>query len=445
MIWPVILSGGSGTRLWPLSRSQRPKQLLALAGGPTMIQATAARAADRSRFHPALVVANEAHKDIIADQLEAAGLAPGALILEPVGRNTAPAIALAAEHVAATDPAGVMLVMPSDHLIANVAAFQAAVEAALPFVRDGWLATFGIRPTAPETGYGYIRFGERLGAGVLAVDRFVEKPDLATAESYLASGDYAWNGGIFLMRVDRYLAAIEANAPAIRTAVAAAMRAGTIDGNVVRPDAATFAACPSDSIDYAVMEKDDRVAVAPVDMGWSDIGSWDALWEVSPRDEAGNAVRGDAMLVDAKNCFVRAGGALVALVGVEDLTVVADGDSVLVAGRGRGQDVKKIVDRLTADRRTEHVAPPRAERGWGEEQVLTKSGPSLVRRVDILPGRTTADRPAGARLVLLSGNAVLEPGSRALAVGEPVSADAAYRLRNPDGAPAAVLEIRNDI
>jgi mannose-1-phosphate guanylyltransferase len=365
MIWPVILSGGSGTRLWPLSRLERPKQLLPLAGERTMVQATAERTADTRRFRRPVVVANEAHRSAILDQLGAIGIRPEALILEPVGRNTAPAIALAAEHIAASDPEGLMLVMPSDHVIADTAAFLAAVEALRPFVRDGWLATFGIRATAPETGYGYIRFGERLGDGVCAVRQFVEKPDRPTAEDYLASGDYAWNGGIFLMRADRYLAALAANAPAIRAAVTGAMCASRSDGAVLRPDADLFAGCPSDSIDYAVMEKDDRVAVAPVDMGWSDIGSWDALWEVSPKDEAGNAAQGDVRAIDARDCLIRSEGPLVALVGVDGLTVVADRDAVLIAGRGRGQDVKKIVDRLAAEKRTEHVRPAEVAHGWG--------------------------------------------------------------------------------
>jgi mannose-1-phosphate guanylyltransferase len=406
MIWPVILSGGSGTRLWPLSRLERPKQLLPLVGAQTMIQATAARTADPARFRPPVVVANEAHREAIAEQLTQAGTPPGALLLEPAGRNTAPAIALAAHRVAAADPVGVMLVMPSDHVIADGEAFLRAVATLLPFVNDGWLATFGIRATAPETGYGYIQFADRLGDGVHAVRRFVEKPDRATAEAYVASGDYAWNGGIFLLRADRYLAALEAHAPTIAEASAAAMRGATVDGTVVRPDAAAFARCPSDSIDYAVMEHDDRIAVAPVDMGWSDIGSWDALWEIAERDGSGNAVQGDAILVDARDCLVRSDGPLVSLVGTEGLTVVAGRDAVMVAARGRGQDVKKIVDRLAADARSEHVAAAALDRAWGREVRLTRTAETEVHLLTIEPGGTV--EVEAASLTLLTGDARLD-------------------------------------
>lgn len=443
MIWPVILSGGSGTRLWPLSRLQRPKQLLALAGEATMLQATARRTSDRGRFHTPVVVANEAHSEAIRHQLTAIGTDPSALLLEPVGRNTAPAIALAAQHIAASDPHGTMLVMPSDHVIADNAALLKAIDALEPFVRDGWLATFGIRATAPETGYGYIRLGDRLGDEVFAVRQFVEKPNSATAERYVAGGDYAWNGGIFLMRVDRYLDALEVNAPAIRSSVAEALRAGQSDGLVVRPDAAAFAACPSDSIDYAVMERDDRVAVAPVDMGWSDIGSWDALWDVSPQDGAGNAAQGDTLLIDARNCLVRADGPLVAVVGGENLTVIADRDAVLVAPRGRGQDVKKIVDRLAAEKRSEHIAPLLMARAWGSEQMLTRAPGIDLRLVTVAAGHTTDVRPGGRRVTLLSGSAAVmtEGDARPLPMGEQMNADTDYRIANDGDEPAMLLEL----
>lgn len=434
MIWPVILSGGSGTRLWPLSRLERPKQLLALAGERTMIQSTAARTADRARFHAPIVVANEAHRAAIVDQL---GASIEALILEPAGRNTAPAIALAARRVVAADPAGMMLVMPSDHVIGDTDAFLAAVEALRPFVREGWLATFGIRATAPETGYGYIQFGEPLGGGVNAVRRFVEKPDRATAEAYVASGDYAWNGGIFLMRADRYLAALAAHAPAIDAAVAASMRGAQTDGPVVRPDAAAFASCPSDSIDYAVLEHDDRIAVAPVDMGWSDIGSWDALWEVADRDGCGNTTDGDAILVNSANCLVRSEGPLVSLVGVEGLTVVAGRDAVLVAARGHGQDVKKVVDRLAADGRCEHVGAARLDRPGSREELLARAGGAEVRLLTIEPGGTLPVRQL--RVTLLAGaadadGATLEPGTQVEL--------AEATLRCIGGDPATLLALR---
>ena len=436
MIWPVILSGGAGTRLWPLSRVERPKQLLALAGDATMIQATAARTADRARFHSAIVVANEVHREAILDQLAAIGAAPNALLLEPAGRNTAPAIALAARHIVATEPTGVMLVMPSDHIIADTAAFLAAIDALLPWVCDGWLATFGIRAATPETGYGYIQLGEPLGRDVHAVRRFVEKPDRATAEAYLTSGDYAWNGGIFLMRADRYLATLAANAPAIDAAVTEAMHGATRDGNVIRPDPAAFARSPSDSIDYAVMEHDDRIAVASVDMGWSDIGSWDALWEIAEHDADGNAVAGDAILIDATDCLVRSDGLLVSLVGVAGLTVVAGRDAVMVAARGRGQDVKQIVDRLAAGGRREHVAAARLDRAWGREELLARADGAEVRLLTVNPGCGLAV-PA-ALVTLLAGSATL--AGAPLETGRQGTSDG--RLHCTGDRPAVLLTVR---
>ena len=351
-LWPVILSGGVGARLWPLSRAASPKQMLALAGPETMIQATALRTADGDRFKRPIVVAGAANEAAIVAQLSAVGRAPEALILEPMGRNTAPAIALAAHWLSARGAGdALMLVMPSDHVILDTAAFVRAVEAATAFAAQGWLVTFGIRAHTPETGYGYIHLGEELGFGVRRVEAFVEKPALDAARAYVEGGHHAWNGGIFLMRADRYLEELRENAPAIAEASARAMAAATVDGATHRPEPSIFAACPSDSIDYAVMERAERVAVVPVDMGWSDVGSWDALFAIAASDEDGNARQGDTLAVGARDCLIRSDGPLVAAVGVEGLTIVATRDAVLVVGRGHAQDVKKVVDRLKADGR----------------------------------------------------------------------------------------------
>jgi mannose-1-phosphate guanylyltransferase len=341
-IIPVILSGGSGTRLWPMSRPERPKQMLALTAEETMLQLTATRATGE-RFAAPIVVANAAHADMIDEQLGAVGAAADAIILEPAGRNTAPAIALAA--IAAGAGAEPLLVMPSDHVIADVPAFHAAIHAAMPLVEDGWLVTFGIAPDSPETGYGYIQVGEEVSPGVHRVARFVEKPPLDKARAMLASGDHAWNGGIFLFRADSYLNALSDYAPDMLAACQKAMTDARQEGRRVYPDAEAFAQSPSDSIDYAVMEKADRVAVVPVSMGWSDLGSWDALHALDA-DKDGNAHRGDIVALDTVNCLVRTDGVRIAMVGVEDLIVVASGNDVLILPRGRSQEVKRLLEAM---------------------------------------------------------------------------------------------------
>lgn len=343
-IVPVILSGGSGTRLWPMSRPENPKQLLALTAEETMLQLTAQRTRDDARFERPIIVANETHADVVEAQLDKVGVAPRTLILEPVGRNTAPAIALAA--LAVPDSQAPLLVMPSDHVIADVEAFLRAVEAALPLVSDGWLVTFGITPDKPETGYGYIRVGQPIADGVHRVERFVEKPDRRSAEQMIAEGNHAWNGGIFLFRADMYLSALSVHAPEMLAAVQRAMDEGVRENGRIHPHPARFAESPSDSIDYAVMEKAERVAVVPVAMGWSDLGSWDALHAISVCDGEGNVCEGNAIVIDSHNCLIRSDGPRVAIVGVDDLIVVASGSDILILPRGRSQEVKKVTQEL---------------------------------------------------------------------------------------------------
>lgn len=342
-IIPVILSGGAGTRLWPLSRVGRPKQLIAMSGDRTMLQQTAERARDPARFTAPLIVASADHAGEIEEQLGRIGIVPRALILEPEGRNTAPAIALAALSVRPND---VLLVMPSDHVVGDSAAFRAAVEAALPFARDDMLVTFGIQPDRPETGYGYICRGEPLGPGVFRVDRFVEKPDLATAEQLLATGGYDWNGGIFLFRADAYLDQIEALAPAIMSAVRASIAAQREDGIRIWPDSRSFARAPALSIDHAVLEKSERVAVVPVEMGWSDIGSWEALHQLGDKDAAGNVLDGDVVAIDSRDCLIRSDGPVIVTLGVENMVVVATERAVLIVPRGDSQRVKEAIEAL---------------------------------------------------------------------------------------------------
>jgi mannose-1-phosphate guanylyltransferase/mannose-1-phosphate guanylyltransferase/mannose-6-phosphate isomerase len=342
-IIPVILSGGSGTRLWPMSTPETPKQLLALTADETMLQLTAQRAAGE-HFAPPIIVGNQRHAEEIEAQLEAVGTPAQALILEPVARNTAPAIALAA--LAAGGGEAALLIMPSDHVITDTNAFHAAIHAARPMVDQGWLLTFGIDPHSPETGYGWIHVGEAVAPRVHKVVRFVEKPPRDRAEAMLAAGDHVWNGGIFLFRADAFLGALAVHAPDILRAAQQAMLKASHDGARIHPDAEAFAASPSDSIDYAVMEKAPRVAVIPVSMGWSDLGSWDALHELSACDGAGNVCKGDVVAIETENCLVQADGVRIALVGVTDLIVVANGKDVLILPRGRSQEVKKLIEAM---------------------------------------------------------------------------------------------------
>jgi mannose-1-phosphate guanylyltransferase/mannose-1-phosphate guanylyltransferase/mannose-6-phosphate isomerase len=346
IVTPVILSGGSGTRLWPLSRTGRPKQLLSLTHEETMLQLTARRMPAEAGFAAPLVVANAAHADMIDGQLAEIGTKDARVILEPIGRNTAPAIAAAALLL---DRDAIMLVMPSDHVIRDVDAFRAAVSAALPLVEQGWLATFGISPDAPETGYGYIKRGSALAEGVFQVERFVEKPDAATAQSYLDEGGYSWNGGIFLFGAGAYLDALGQYEPQMLAAVTSAVEKGRSEGTRFYPDAHDFAASPGQAVDYAVMEKAEKVAVVPVEMGWSDVGSWDALHAISLNEAAdGNVHYGEVVAIDTSHCLIRSEGPVVAAVGVHDLIVIATPDAVLILPRGSSQEVKRAVEALKA-------------------------------------------------------------------------------------------------
>jgi mannose-1-phosphate guanylyltransferase/mannose-1-phosphate guanylyltransferase/mannose-6-phosphate isomerase len=345
LIVPVILSGGSGTRLWPVSRPERPKQLLPLTANETMLQLTLRRT-DGYAVAPVgrpILVANAAHAELIDDQLDAAGVDDYLVVLEPFGRNTAPAIALAALE---SDPLAALLVMPSDHTIVDLPAFHEAIGRALPLVAEGWLVTFGITPDAPETGYGYIKMGEPCAHRVHAVSRFVEKPDAARAAEMLVEGDHAWNAGIFLFRAGAYLAALERHQPEMLAAVKASLEHAQRTGHHISPDPQAFAACPSDSVDYAIMEREQHVACVPVDMGWSDVGSWDSLHAISAKDAGGNAMRGQALVLGSNNCLVHTDGPRVTLVDVDDLIVVVSNDEVMVLRRGESQKVRKVTEAL---------------------------------------------------------------------------------------------------
>jgi mannose-1-phosphate guanylyltransferase/mannose-6-phosphate isomerase len=384
---PVLLSGGSGTRLWPLSREAYPKQFLPLVGTDTMLQATWRRVAPLADLPP-IVVANEDHRFLAAEQLRLAGVARAPIVLEPAGRNTAPAIAAAAlqamrEH--GEDP--VLLVLPSDHVVRDEVAFRTAVQAALPAAQAGALVTFGVVPTAAETGFGYIQTDRAAGAddGPRRVLRFVEKPDAVTARGYLAVGGYFWNSGMFLFRASRYLEELERFRPEMLAAVRKALGEGARDGDFIRLDSDAFAACPSDSIDYAVMEKTDAAMVLPVDIGWSDVGSWSALWDVSAQDADGNAHHGDVIAIDTRNSYAYA-QRLVALVGVDDLVVVETDDAVLVARKDKVQQVKDVVARLKAEQRSHAVLHREVHRPWGSYDSVDMGERFQVKRIKVKPG-----------------------------------------------------------
>jgi mannose-1-phosphate guanylyltransferase / mannose-6-phosphate isomerase len=381
---PVLLSGGSGTRLWPLSREGYPKQFLPLVGDDTMLQATWRRVADIAGAAP-IVVANEDHRFLVAEQLRQVGAPKPDILLEPMGRNTAPAIALAALQAmhAGEDP--LLLVLPSDHVVADADAFRDAVREAAAAAEAGALVTFGILPSAPETGFGYIEAEHAGSDGVRKVRRFVEKPDGATAQRYLDSGGYYWNSGMFLFRASVLLAELERFRPEIVAACRDAFAAAKRDGDFIRVDREAFARCPSDSIDYAVMENTDAAMVLPVDIGWNDIGSWSALWDVAARDEAGNAHHGDVIAVDSRNSYAYA-RRLVALVGVDDLVVVETDDAVLVARKDRVQQVKDVVSQLKAAQRTQAALHREVHRPWGSYDSIDVGDGFQVKRIKVKPG-----------------------------------------------------------
>lgn len=380
---PVVLSGGSGTRLWPMSREHYPKQLLALSGGgETMLQTTLLRASGLEGLSAPIVVCNEGHRFLVAEQLRRLGTEAPEIILEPVGRNTAPAIALAAHAAVARAGAqdALLLVLPADHVIADEAAFRRAVAEALPLAASGRLVTFGIVPQGPETGYGYIVPGP-----ANAITRFVEKPVRVVAEGLIREGAL-WNSGMFLFSASRYLEALTVHAPDIAEVCERAWRGAKTDSDFIRPDAAIFSACRSDSIDYAVMEKVEGAAVVPLDAGWSDVGSWSSLHEALERDDSGNALRGDVIAEDTSDTLVISESRLVATVGLKGHVVVETKDAVLVAPKDRVQDVKAVVARLKAEGRSEHALHREVHRPWGSYESIEQGPEYQVKRIVVKPG-----------------------------------------------------------
>ena len=386
MLHTVLLCGGSGTRLWPLSREQHPKQFLALNGEASLLQQTLQRAHAVDEASPVIAVANSEHRFMVAEQLRQAGADAPSVMLEPVGRNTAPAVAAAAMQAMAADPDALLLVMPSDHAMADDAAFREAVQAGRQAALEGQLVTFGVRPTAPETGYGYIRYGEAVGEA-RRVDAFVEKPDVATAQRYLDEGAYLWNSGIFLFSARAYLDELARYRPAIREAVEAALGRAQADLDFLRLDAEAFGASPDESIDYAVMENTDKAVVVPLDARWSDLGSWAQLYDHADSDDDDNVLVGDVMAEATTGSYVRSDGRLIATVGLSDQVVVETADAVLVADRRRVQDVKRIVSRLQEAGRSEASLHQRVYRPWGSYQGIAQAPRFQVKRIVVNPGQ----------------------------------------------------------
>jgi mannose-1-phosphate guanylyltransferase/mannose-6-phosphate isomerase len=447
---PVLLSGGVGSRLWPVSRELYPKQFLALGTGHhSMLQETCLRL-NRLPVAAPVVVCNEAHRFLVAQQLADISLQAQSILLEPVGRNTAPALALAALSLRQAGCGDtVMLVLPADHLLEIGERFEAAITRAHALAEQGYLVTFGIHPDQPECGYGYIRQGEALGEGAFRVAAFVEKPDRPTAESYLQAGGYAWNSGMFMMRADRYLAELQQWAPAILACCEQALATALHDLDFTRIDAGRFAACPADSIDYAVMEHTREAAVVPLDVFWSDVGSWSALWDAGEQDAAGNVSRGDVMLQDVTHSLAHAESRLVALLGVENLVVVETADAVLVADRSRVQEVKKIVDRLREQSRDEAVSHKQVFRPWGSYESLVSAHGFQVKRIVVNAGASLSlqlHHHRSEHWVVVSGEAEVVCGEKIFRLQHDESTyipvGSKHRLRNPGTAPLVVIEVQ---
>jgi mannose-1-phosphate guanylyltransferase/mannose-6-phosphate isomerase len=387
VIHPVILSGGAGSRLWPLSRSLFPKQLLALIGERSLIQDTVLRVQGKE-FLPPLIICNVEHRFLIAEQMRASEIKPPAIVLEPAGRNTAPAAAIASLMVAEKDPDGIILLMPADHIIRNRAAFLEALNHAIAAAEKDNLVTFGIAPDSPETGYGYMRRGAALPGlpGCFTVARFVEKPDAATAAGYIAAGDYGWNSGMFVFKASLFLSELERLEPELLAHCRTALENAKEDLDFLRLEPASFTKAKSISIDFAVMERTDKAAMVPVEMDWSDIGSWESLWAASARDPSGNAVKGDVLQHGTRNSYLRSEGPMVAAVGLEDVVVVATTDAVLVSHKGASQDVKRIVEQLQKQGRELHTTHRKVFRPWGSYEGLDTGEGFQVKHIIVNPG-----------------------------------------------------------
>ncbi|MBT3360494.1 MAG: mannose-1-phosphate guanylyltransferase/mannose-6-phosphate isomerase [Rhodospirillales bacterium] len=449
-VHPVILSGGAGTRLWPMSRKAYPKQLLPLETERTMLQETALRVAG-GQFSAPTIVCNDEHRFIVAEQLRAADIMPKSIFLEPLGRNTAPAAAIAALAVGADDPDAIILLLASDSAIAKPDVFRNAVEIGARAAAGGALVTFGIPAPTPETGYGYVRRGAPIPGieGCFQVDSFVEKPDRETAERYLAEGGYFWNSGTFMFSASKFLAELERFEPDLLDACRNALADGTKDLDFFRLDREAFAQCPSLSIDYAVMEHTASAAVVPADMGWNDVGSWAALWDIGNKNDDNNVTYGDIITKNVKNSYIRTDGRMAAVMGISDAVVIVTDDVVLVAGRDDAQDVKSLVDRLEREGRTEHLRHTTVYRPWGRQRAVDKADRFEVKRITVQPGARLSlhrHQRRAEHWIVVSGTAGVTRGEEKFVLGENQSSfipsGVIHRLENAGSTPLEIIEVR---
>ena len=448
-ITPVLLCGGVGSRLWPVSRQGRPKQYLNLIGETSMLQQTLTRIESLAQTSP-IIVCNEEHRFLVAEQVRQLGLTSPTIILEPEGKNTAPAIALAAIAASASDSEVNLLVLPADHYVGKPTALIDAIEKAASAASQGKLVTFGLVPSGPETGYGYIRRGEALAIDVSVLERFVEKPDQPTAEGYIASGDYVWNSGMFMFTAGQFLASLAKFQPKMAQVCQRAMEQAERDMDFIRPDAEVFTTCPSDSIDYAVMEHTPDGAVVSLDCDWSDIGAWSALWEAGDQDSAGNVTHGDVVLNQTQNSYIRSQSRLVTTTGVSDIVVVETADAVMVADRHSVQDVKDIVNALKASDRSEADVHHRVFRPWGSYESLIVGEGFQVKRIVVNPGQQLSLQMHHHRAehwVVVRGTAEVVNGDETLLLKEDQSTyipiGAKHRLTNPGKFPLELIEVQS--